>query len=151
MESTGNRFSSNMLAAITPKGGMRFMIVKGMVTSNEICEFLKRLMKHHENKVFLIWDGHSIHKAGQTKNCIASFDGRLGVFLIPPYSPDLNPIEQVWHHAKGNSVRRKAVKIMEQLKRFLINKLRSLQKLPKMIAAFFDYPNCTYIGDAKCL
>ena len=151
VESTGNRFSLNMLAAITPKGEMRFMIAKGTVTSNEICEFLERLMKHHKNKVFLIWDGHSIHKSRQSKDCIASFDGRLEVFLLPPYSPDLNPIEQLWHHTKGNSVGRRAVKSIGQLKRFVINKLRSLQKLPKMIASFFDHPDCTYIGDAECL
>lgn len=151
VESTGSRFSLNMLAAITPKGEMRFMIVKGTVTSNEICDFLNRLMKNNENKVFLIWDGHPIHKSKQTKNCIASFDGRLEVFLLPPYSPDLNPIEQLWHHTKGNSVGRKAVKSIKQLKRFVINKLRSLQKLPKIISSLFKHPDCTYIGDSECL
>jgi hypothetical protein len=47
-------------------------------------------------------------------------------------------------------VGRKAVKSIRQLKRFVINKLRSLQKLPKMIASFFDHPDCTYIGGAEC-
>jgi transposase len=83
------------------------IILKGVRRSGKstlMINEIKRLMKHHENKVFLIWDGHSIHKSGQTKTCIASFDGRLEVFLLPSYSPDLNPIEQLWHHTKGNNV-----------------------------------------------
>jgi transposase len=75
----------------------------------------------------------------------------LEVFLRPAYSPDLNPIEQLWHHTKGNSVGRKAVKSIEQLKRLVINRLQSLQKLPKIISSLFDHPDCTYIGDAECL
>jgi transposase len=144
IEATGARFGLNMVAAITPRGQMHFMIVQSTVASDQICEFLKRLMHNHENKVFLIWDGHPTHKSKKVKDCIASFDGRLEIFLLPPYSPDLNPIEQLWNHAKGNGVGRKVVKGPDQLKTAVINKLRSLQKLPKKIASFFRHPDCAY-------
>ena len=61
IEATGARFGLNMMAAITPRGQMNFMIVQGTVKSDQICEFLKRLMHGHDNKVFLIWDGHPTH------------------------------------------------------------------------------------------
>ncbi len=95
VESTRARFGLNMMAAITPGGQMHFMIVEGTVRAEQICEFLKRLMYGHQHKVFLIWDGHPTHKAKKVKECIASFDGRLEVFLLPSYSPDLNPVEQL--------------------------------------------------------
>jgi transposase len=145
IEATGARFSLNMVAAITPKGEMHFMIVKGTVNATVICNFLKRLMHGHQNKVFLIWDGHPTHKSKSVKNCIASFDGRLEIFLLPSYSPDLNPIEQLWNHTKNNGVGRQPVNGPDQLKRAVINKLRSLQKLPKLIATFFRHPDCRYI------
>ena len=151
IEATGARFSLNMVAAITPKGEMHFMIVKGSVNATIICDFLKRLMHNHENKVFLIWDGHPTHKSKSVKNCIASFGGRLEIFLLPSYSPDLNPIEQLWNHTKNNGVGRQPVNGPDQLKRAVINKLRSLQKLPKLISSFFRHPDCRYIINAQCL
>jgi transposase len=148
IEATGARFGLNMVAAITPKGEMHFMIVKGTVNATIICDFLKRLMHGHQNKVFLIWDGHPTHKSKSVKNCIASFDERLEIFLLPSYSPDLNPIEQLWNHAKNNGVGRQPVNGPDQLKRAVINKLRSLQKLPKLILSFFKHPDCCYIMNA---
>lgn len=151
IEATGARFGLNMMAAITPRGEMHFMIVKGMVSSDEICEFLKRLMHSHNHKVFLIWDGHPTHKSKKVKECISSFNGRLEIFLLPSYSPDLNPIEQLWNHTKTNGVGRKAVYGPDQLKTAVINKLRSFQKLPKKIASFFRHPDCKYILATECL
>jgi transposase len=145
VESTGARFGLNMMAAITPRGQMQFMIVKGTVRADQICEFLKRLMHGHQNKVFLIWDGHPTHKSKKVKECIALFEGRLEIFLLPSYSPDLNPIEQLWNHTKTNGVGRKVVNGPDQLKSIIINKLRSIQKLPKKIASFFRHPDCAYI------
>lgn len=145
IEVTGARFGMNMMAAITPRGQMHFMIVQGTVTSDQICKFLKRLMHGHKNKVFLVWDGHPTHKSQKVKKCVAKFDDRLEIYLLPPYSPDLNPIEQLWNHTKGNGVGRQVVNGPNQLKTAVINKLRSLQKLPKKIASFFRHPDCAYI------
>jgi transposase len=151
IEATGARFGLNMMGAITPRGEMHFMIVQGTVKSEQICEFLKRLMHGHNHKVFLIWDGHPTHKSSRVKECIALFNGRLEIFLLPPYSPDLNPIEQLWNHTKGNGVGRCVINGPDQLKTAVINKLRSLQKLPKKIASFFRHPDCAYIIVSKCL
>jgi transposase len=145
VESTGARFGLNMMAAITPGGHMQFMIVQGSVRADQICEFLKRIMHGHQNKIFLIWDGHPTHKSKKVKECVASFDGRLEIFLLPPYSPELNPIEQVWNHTKTYGVGRRSIDGPNQLKSIIINKLRSLQKLPKKIASFFRHPDCAYI------
>ena len=151
VETTGARFGLNMMAAITPRGEMNFMIVQGSVNANRICEFLNRLMHGHLKKVFLIWDGHPTHRAKKVKRCIESFDGRLEIFVLPSYAPDLNPIEQLWNHTKSNGVGRQSISGPDQLKKTVIAKLRSLQKLPSKIASFFYHPDCCYVIDAQCL
>ncbi len=151
VETTGARFGLNMMAAITSRGQMHFMLVHGSVNADRICEFLQRLMHGHTKKVFLIWDGHPTHKAKKVKQCIESFDGRLEIFVLPSYSPDLNPIEQLWNHTKSNGVGRQSISGPEQLKKAVVNKLRSLQKLPGKIASFFRHPDCCYIFTAQCL
>jgi transposase len=151
VETTGARFGLNMMAAITPRGQMHFMIVQGSVNASRICEFLKRLMHDYDQKVFLIWDGHPTHRAKKVKQCIESFDGRLEIFVLPSYSPDLNPIEQLWNHTKSYGVGRQSVSGPDQLKKNVISKLRSLQKLPSKIVSFFRHPDCSYIIAAQCL
>ena len=151
IESTGARFGLNMMAAITPRGQLNFMIVEGSINADWICEFLKRLMHGHDHKVFLIWDGHPTHKSSKVKQCVESFNGRLEIFILPSYSPDLNPTEQVWSHTKSNGIGRQSITGPDQLKKAVIGKLRSLQKLPGIIASFFRHPDCRYILAAQCL
>jgi len=151
VETTGARFGLNMMAAISPRGDMHFMIVQGGVNADQICEFLNRLMHGRDRKIFLIWDGHPTHKSKKVKQCIESYAGRLEIFVLPSYSPDLNPTEQVWNHTKTNGVGRQPISGPEHLKKAVINKLRSLQKLPGKIVSFFKHPDCRYILTDQCL
>jgi transposase len=43
--------------------------------------------------VYLIVDGHPAHRATATKKFAASTEGRLRLFFLPGYSPELNPDE----------------------------------------------------------
>lgn len=141
---TGARFGLNMIAAISGRGQMKFMLVQGTVNADRICDFLNRLMHDHEQKVFLIWDGHPTHRSKKVKNCIDSFQGRLEIYTLPSYSPELNPTEQVWAHVKSNSVGRKTKFGPDQLKAAIIGALRSLQRLPNKVKSFFRHPECSY-------
>lgn len=99
---TGQRFSLNMISAISPKGHLRFMVQKESVNAGVFCTFLKRLMHNSRRPVFLIVDGHPTHRSGKVKRCIHSFQGKLRVFPLPSYSPELNPDELVWNTVKSN-------------------------------------------------
>jgi transposase len=144
IEVTGGRFSLNMVGAVDMRGQLRFMVVKGSVSAKHICDFLNKLMHNAEGPVFLIWDGHPTHRSRKVKECIASFDGRLEVYTLPSYSPELNPAEQVWNNVKHHGVGRKKVFGPDQLKSITIGKLRKLQKLPSVVRSFFMHPECAY-------
>ena len=60
-----------------------------------ICEFLRKIRENNPIKIIIaILDNFPSHKAGETERYAKSLDTIL-VFL-PPHSPDLNPIEQIW-------------------------------------------------------
>ena len=63
VQATGRRFSLNMISAISAQGEFRFMLHEGSVDAKVFIEFLKRLMINANKPVFLIVDGHPIHKA----------------------------------------------------------------------------------------
>ena len=141
---TGARFGCNMISAISPKGAMRFMLVKGRVTANVFIDFLKRLMHNRPRSIFLIIDGHPVHKSAAVSKLVASTEGRLRLFCLPPYSPELNPDEQVWNHLKNRGVGRQPVTGPDQLKRLIISHLRRVQKLPSLVRSFFNLPETVY-------
>jgi len=136
IEVTGARFSLNMISAISMQGQLRFMVVKGSVSSDQICDFLVRLMHNAEKPIFLIWDGHPTHGSKKVKQCIESFDGMLEVYTLPSYSPELNPVEQVWNNVKHHGIGRKKIFGPDQLKSMVLGQLRRLQKLPSIVTAF---------------
>jgi transposase len=141
---TGARFSTNMIAAISTRGHLRFMVNQGTVTADVLCDFLKKLMHNAQQPIFLIWDGHPTHKSIKIRECIESFEGKLEVYFLPSYSPELNPTEQVWRSVKNHGVGRKSVFGPDQLKSAVNSCLRRLQKIPKIVLSFFKHPDCNY-------
>ena len=141
---TGARFSTNMIAAISTRGHLRFMVNQGTVTADVLCDFLKKLMHNAQQPIFLIWDGHPTHKSIKVRECIESFEGKLEVYFLPSYSPELNPTEQVWRSVKNHGVGRKSVFGPDQLKSAVNSCLRRLQKIPKIVLSFFKHPDCNY-------
>lgn len=56
------------------------------------------LIKELQPNQVVIMDNASFHKSRRTRELIESVDCR--VIFLPPYSPDLNPIEKFWANMK---------------------------------------------------
>jgi transposase len=145
VKTTGARFSVNMISAISPRGKLRFMTIDGRFNAAKFIEFLKRLIHKSEKPVFLIVDGHPTHKAKKVKAYIENTQGRLRLFILPPYSPELNPDELVWNNLKNHRVGRKMISGPDDLKQKVISSLRSLQRMPQKIKGFFREKHVRYI------
>ena len=81
---TGKRFGLNLVSAVSPQGVLRFMVVDGRMTAVRFIEFLKRLLHNQTRPIFLIVDQHSSHRAKVVQEFVASTDGRLELFFLPP-------------------------------------------------------------------
>ncbi len=140
---TGARFSVNMLSAVSAQGDLRFMVHEGTATAATFCEFLERLVTGMERPIFLVVDGHRIHRAKKVQRLVAQLDGKLKLFLLPPYSPQLNPDEWVWNNVKQR-VAKTFITTREQLIASARSVLHSLQRTPAKIIGFFRDPDCHY-------
>lgn len=144
VRATGQRVGCNMISAISGKGQMRFMLTRGRVTSAVFVDFLRRLMQGMKRTVFLIVDGHPTHRSKMTRNFVESTGGKLRLFFLPAYSPDLNPDELVWNHVKNHQVGRKAIEGKDELVRAVRSALLSLSKNAQKIRSFFQKPSTAY-------
>lgn len=144
VKQTGQRFSLNMISAISPKGQLRFMVTRNRIGASVFVQFLKRLMPGCGKPIFLIVDGHPTHKARLVKTCLERMKGKLKLFYLPPYSPELNPDEYVWNDVKNNAVGRSIITNTKNLRSAATSRLRYLQKNPHHVRTFFNSETTRY-------
>ena len=78
--------------AVEPVTGDGYFLV--MPYCNSVCMsiFLKQLSEKYANDVILLCcDGAAWHKSAELE-----LPGNIVLFHIPPYTPEMNPIEQIW-------------------------------------------------------
>ena len=142
---TGKRFGLNLVSAVSPQGVLRFMVVDGRMTAVRFIVFLKRLLHNQTRPIFLIVDRHSAHRSKLVEEFVAATDGRLELFFLPPYSPELNPDELVWNHLKTHGVRKRLLQTPEELRSYVLSHMWSLQRTPALLRGFFNKPSLRYI------
>jgi transposase len=145
VRATGARFSINMLSAVSAQGALRFMVHEGTVNAAVFIDFCKRLLRDQPGPVYLVVDGHPAHRARATGEYVASTAGRLKLYFLPGYSPELNPDEWVWKNVKHDRAGKATVTNKDDLKATVVSALRRLQKLPALIRGFFADPCLRYI------
>ena len=97
---TKMRFKKYTLTlAITTKGVVGFDIRLGSMNSKAFIDFLeKEVLPYSHNADYLLMDNVSFHKTNEFKEFIKHNNKRV-VYTVP-YSPDLNPIENVFSSLK---------------------------------------------------
>ena len=145
VKSTGARHSVNMVSAVTAQGALRFATYQGSFTAECFIDFCRRLLHDADGPVFLVVDGHPTHRAKKVTRFVESTNGQLQLFLLPGYSPHLNPDEWVWNNVKAARIGRAGITSQDDLRAKVISALRRLQKLPHIVRGFFGDPNLAYI------
>ena len=138
------RAGLSLLSAVTNKGELRWMVVDGAVNAPTLIRFLERLVREARRKVFLILDRLKVHRARLTRDWLAEHRAEIEVFLLPSYSPELNPDEGVHADLKQAVPRKAPARSQQQLKRAAIGHMRSLSKRPQRIRAIFQHQQFRY-------
>jgi len=94
--------------------------------------------------VFLIVDGHPVHKAKRITRFVKSIKKRFRLFFLPPYSPELNPDEGVWNDLKNNAIGRQCITSPDLLHGAVISHLRFIQKSPARVCSYVNHETTKY-------
>jgi len=140
----GKRFGCNMISSISNRGTLRFMVFTDRFNTDVMLRFLKRLLKQMERKIFLIVDGHPVHRGSAVKKFMAERKGQIHLFHLPAYSPELNPDEMLNQDVKTNAVRRKPAATQTGMVRNVRCYLRSRQRRPELVKRYFHSPTVHY-------
>ena len=109
VSATGARFGLNVISVVNRQGKLRFMVFNGRLNGDLFIQFLRRLLYGASHPIFLIVDGHPAHRSTVVRKFVASTEGKLRLFYLPTYSPELNPDEQVWNHLKNHTIGKQCI------------------------------------------
>ena len=141
---TGQRFGCNMISSITNRGRLNFMVFKKRYRSDVFTEFLRRLVRQSNRKVFLIVDSHPVHRSRKIKKWLEKNDHHIRLFFLPSYSPELNPDEVLNQDVKSNAVGRRRAGNQQELISNVRKYLRSRQRQPNIVRLYFQEKHVRY-------
>jgi transposase len=77
--------------------GLYFRLYDHNVTVADVVSFVRQLHRQLGRPLILVWDRWSVHRAAARQLARYAW---LQVEYLPPYAPELNPVEAVWNHTK---------------------------------------------------
>ncbi|MDR0274447.1 MAG: IS630 family transposase [Burkholderiaceae bacterium] len=112
-----------------------FRLHQGSIKKEEIVQFLKALKAHLKQPLLVIWDGLKAHKSRLVRHYLDSLNGHIQMAFLPPYAPDLNPVEYLWAWLKRHALANYCPGDLSELHVTARNKLKSAQKRASIIAS----------------
>jgi transposase len=141
---TGKRFSCNMISAITNRDDLSFMIFKERFSATVFIDFMKRLARQaKKQKVFLIIDGHPVHRSEAVRGWVKANHEKIRVYYLPPYSPELNPDERVNNDVK-QTVGQKTIRNLDEMEHGILSHMRKRKRNRKQVKKYFNDPAVEY-------
>jgi transposase len=112
-----------------------FRLHEGSIKKEEIVDFLKALKAHLKRPLLVIWDGLKAHRSRLVRDYLDGLHGHIQITFLPPYAPDMNPVEYLWAWLKRHALANYCPDNLSELHTTARNKLKSAQKRPSIIAA----------------
>ena len=94
-------------------------------------DFIRYLLQSTQGKIFLILDNARWHRAKELKEFFEVNRQRLVFIFLPPYSPELNPIERVWRIIRRKVTHNRYFPSTEELRVALVSQF-IIWKLPNL-------------------
>ncbi len=87
-------------SCVSPESGDHFTLFLPEINSDMMSLFLREFASGHTGeRVVIILDQAGWHRSKELK-----VPENIELIHLPPYSPELNPVERLWRHLKANAI-----------------------------------------------
>ena len=108
------------------------------INGASVLSFLRPLRRHVHGPIVLLWDRSLTHRARIVQAYITEIEKWRAEFL-PPYAPELNPVENVWNYLKTNSMVNEAIYDLGVLTKTARRHGRALQRRERLLRSFMKH------------
>jgi transposase len=89
-------------------------------------------------KLLIVWDGLGTQKSRLVHQWLEAQYGQVQIEFLPPYAPELNPVEQIWNYLKNREIANLGAKHLDEVSDFARRRLKSMQRRPSLIRSFWQ-------------
>lgn len=115
------------------------------VTTAWLVPFLRALTRHLRGSFVLVWDRLPGHRATVVTKYLHR--RHREVALLPPYAPELNPVEILWAYLKCNPLAHFAPLDTRHLARVATRHVQRLRCRPALLRSFFEATPLFFSGE----
>lgn len=138
------RENVNMISAISNQGKVHFMFYKDTMNAQRLTEFMERLFRCSERKVYLILDNLRVHHSQALDGFLSENAAFIKIFFLPSYSPDLNPDEYLNRDLKSNLNNKPLGRAKGKLEEHAKEHMETLAGDPARVSKLFDAETVKY-------
>ena len=92
---------------------------------------------HIQEPLLIVWDRLPAHRSRLVEEFIELSEGHIATECLPPYAPELNPVEYIWSYWKQHELPSVCPKDYGELDQRARQALRRMRRKPRLIAAFW--------------
>ena len=97
--------------------------------------FLRYLLRHLRAHVVLLWDRLNAHR-GQEIRALEAIYPRFTLEYLPPYAPELNPIEHLWGCLKHHRTANHGIYELEELRERVESEAKAVRRQQSLLRSF---------------
>jgi len=136
----------NQISALGIQGTLGFMSYKGRFTAAVFLRFLEHLIKDAKRKILLIVDQLQAHKTAEVEDWLKAHKDKIELFYLPTYSPELNPVEYMNNHMKGEVNKVGLPDDRPTLLSRIVAFMSDLARTPQRVISYFRHPSVQYVA-----
>lgn len=127
------------VAAVSPLDGRLASLIMPWVDAETMSIFLSHTAKEFPNDFCLMFlDSAGWHRASELR-----IPKNMKLLFLPPYSPELNPVEPLWEHLRENYFGNRVFNSLDEVEELLCEALKTLMSQSETVRALtnFDWLN----------
>jgi len=117
---------------------LHFQLRRGNFNGEKVHQFLTQLLQTLRKKIILVLDRWSAHKKA-VRLLQADHEDRVDVEWLPPYAPELNPVEGVWSNVKYAHLPNYVPKSLDQLEEKVERTIKGKKRRQLLLHSFFEH------------
>lgn len=114
-----------------------FQVQPRNVRAADVMRYLRALHQQHGGPLIVVMDRLNVHRAA-VKRLQQRGASWLSVEWLPPYAPDLNPVEALWSHAKYSTLANFVPDDFEHLSDAVLDAVDDIYFKPLLLRSFFQ-------------
>jgi transposase len=122
--------------ALSPHDGVMDSLILPQVSEEAMSLFLREVSERHPDEfILMVLDGAGWHEAKSL-----AVPENMELIFLPPYSPQVNPVEHIWDSIRENDFSNEVFNSIEGVEDQLVRSLVALENRPASVASMTGFP-----------